>query len=80
MKNKKLLIWTSIFSLVLLFTFGILKIYNSKLLELESRWLLVATLPIFVFIVYSGLIRKFKALGVEFESNIILEASPSEKN
>ena len=29
--------------------------------------------------VYSGLIRKIKILGVEFESNIILEASFSEK-
>lgn len=80
MKNKKLLIWTSFSSLALLLIFGLLKISNSHLLDLESKWLIVAALPIFLFLVYSGLIPKFKALGVEFESNIILEASPSEKN
>lgn len=80
MKNKILLIWTSISSLILLLIFGLLKISNSHLLDLESKWLIVAALPIFIFLVYSGLIRKFKALGIEFESNFILEASPSEKN
>ena len=82
MANKKLniLILTSLLSITLVLLFGILKIYSSPFLKLESRWLLVAAIPVFIGIIYSGLIHRFKALGVEYESAVIIEATTSKRN
>jgi hypothetical protein len=81
MNNKiKLLLYTSIISIFLLVIFSVLKIYHSSVLELESRWLIVASIPLLAGIIFSGQIRRFKGLGVELESNIITEVSPSKKD
>ena len=80
MKNKKILIYASFLSIALLIIFGIFRMYDSRFLELESRWLLVAGIPLFLGIIYSGLIYKFKALGVEYESAVKMEASPSRRD
>lgn len=82
MNNRvlRIIIFTSILSITLLVFFGFLKVYQPHILELESRWLIIAALPLFVGVIYTGIIRKFKALGFEYESAIILEANPSRKN
>jgi len=55
----------SIFFLVTFLTFQ----YNqSEMLKLESRWLLVAGVPLLAALIVGGYIKSFKGFGVELEA------------
>lgn len=58
------------FSLTLFLAFLILQGIGASILELESRWLIVAGVPILLSLIIGGYIKKFKGLGVELETRL----------
>lgn len=49
-------------------------------MDLDTRWLFVASIPILAAIMYSGILSKLKIGGFEIESGIKMEVSPSKKD
>lgn len=69
-KGKRIVLIGSCVSLILFIMFLILQDKGALILELESRWLFVAGVPILVSLIVGGYIRKFKGLGVEIETRL----------
>ncbi|ODB92812.1 hypothetical protein A3197_20795 [Candidatus Thiodiazotropha endoloripes] len=55
----------AIVSIVLLATFLLFQYNESNVLKLESRWLLVAGVPLLAALIVGGYIKSFKGFGVE---------------
>lgn len=69
-EEHSILIVSSFLSLILLIMFVVLQSKNSQILDLNTRWVLVAGVPLLVALVAGGYIRKFKGFGVELESKL----------
>ena len=57
-------------SIALLSLFLIFQHYQSDVLKLESRWLLVAGVPLLAALIVGGYIKNFKGFGVELEASL----------
>ena|SRR5688572_2301338 len=79
MISKKFL-YPALGSAGLLLLFGGLNVLIPNFFDLEAKWLIIAAVPLFIGIIQSGLIRKLKVGGIEYESNLIIEADTSKKN
>jgi len=63
-----------IFSFILLIIFFILQITPCKdMLDIEPLWVLVAFIPLIITILFSGIIKGFKGLGIELEFSKTIE-------
>jgi hypothetical protein len=69
-KKNKILGWAIAVSMLLFIIFGVLQYFESKVLELDSKWLIVSFIPIALALIYTGIIKSFEGLGVKFETNI----------
>lgn len=65
-------IWVTaiIVSIVLFIAFLSLQSYDAKMLNLDVKWLVVASIPLIIAILRSNLIRKFKGFGFELETRL----------
>jgi hypothetical protein len=72
------LIVCAIISLTLFITFLVFQYRDSTLLKLESKWLIVAGVPILIGLIIGSYIKSFKGFGVELES--LLELSIGKVN
>jgi CBS domain-containing protein len=71
MKNKQLVVLIgTIASLIIFIALLILQRINASILELESRWLILAGAPILVALIVGGYIHKFKGFGLEIETRL----------
>jgi hypothetical protein len=68
--DKKILLFASIASLSLLLILFIFQNYDSNILKLDIKWIIVAGVPMMVGILYSGIIKSFKGFGIELETNL----------
>lgn len=70
MKNIKhgILGWCFVISIVLLTVFLYLQYLGARILTLETRWLVVAGVPLLIALIAGGYIKKFKGFGIELES------------
>jgi len=57
-------------SIVFLVTFLVFQYNQSEVLKLESRWLLVAGVPLLAALIVGGYIKSFKGFGVELEASL----------
>lgn len=55
-------------SLLLLGIFLAFQFFDSKMLNLETRWLLASGIPILIALFVGGYIKSFKGFGVELEA------------
>ncbi|MDX9965698.1 hypothetical protein E0765_01645 [Sulfuricurvum sp. IAE1] len=60
----------SMLSIILLVIFFIFQYNESVLLNLETRWLLVAGIPLLATLFIGGYIKSFKGFGVELEAKL----------
>lgn len=58
------------FSLLLLAAVFILQYFKSPILEIETRWLLVAGTPLLAALIAGGYIKVFKGFGLEIETRL----------
>lgn len=70
MKNIKhgILGWCFLTSLILLFVFLYLQHLEAKILSLDTKWLVVAGVPLLIALIAGGYIKRFKGFGIELES------------
>ncbi len=68
----------AVVAIVLLIIFAILQFNDSVILKLESKWLIVAGVPILVGLIIGNYIKSFKGFGIELET--LLESSISKIN
>lgn len=54
--------------------FLVLQYYESSVLSLETKWIVVSVLPLVIWLTYSGIVKKVKVFGIE------LEVAPSKRN
>ncbi len=80
MKNQRLLIFSCILSAVLLIVFGFLKTIESPFLNLDVKWLIISIIPILIAILFSGIIHRLKAFGLEYEGRLEVTVNPTKKN
>lgn len=59
-----------IVSVLLLVLFLYLQENDSKMLNLEIKWLVVASIPLIITILRSNIIQKFKGFGIELETRL----------
>lgn len=67
-KKHKILVRCLLISIALLVVFFYLQYYDSKVLSLEAKWLVVAAVPLLIALFAGGYIKKFKGFGIELES------------
>ncbi len=60
----------AIVSILLLATFLLFQYNDLNVLKLESRWLLVAGIPLLAALIVGGYIKSFKGFGVELEASL----------
>jgi len=71
---KKYLLLSLLLSLILLLGFfGIEKSNFKDILKLDHFWVLIAFLPLFITVMFSGIIKGFKGLGIELELSKTIE-------
>lgn len=71
MKEKlKILKVASFISIGLLVVFSIMQFCDSKILDLDNKWLFVSGIPILIALFLSGVIKSFKGFGIELETNL----------
>lgn len=68
-KEKKLIHYIFPSVLLLLFLFY-LRCQDSKLLNLDAKWLLFAGVPMLLGLIVSGFLKTFKGFGLELEANL----------
>lgn len=68
LEKHSFLIFTSLFSLALLVILLYLQSKESKVLALDSKWLIIAGIPILIGLFGGGYIHKFKGFGLELET------------
>ena len=66
--KHSLLIFASLFSLILLLILLYFQSRKSELLALEAKWLIIAGIPVLVGLLAGGYITKFKGFGIELET------------
>jgi len=71
-RHSSLIICATI-SIILFITFLVFQYRESTLLKLESKWLIVAGIPILIGLIIGSYIKSFKGFGIELES--LLELS-----
>lgn len=59
-----------IISLLFLIFFFILQGYNSSLLKLDIKWLVLCSLPMLIALFVGGYIKSFKGFGLELEARL----------
>src|SRR5438045_221002 len=57
-------------SLILLILFLCLQARGSEVLNLSTKWLIVAFIPLILLILKSNFIQKFKGFGIELETRL----------
>jgi len=67
-KNHKILVRCLLISIALLVVFFYLQYYDSKVLSLEAKWLVVVSVPLLIALFAGGYIKKFKGFGIELEA------------
>lgn len=73
-KKKVEILDSVIISFVLLMIFFLLRISPCKdMLDIEPLWVLVAFIPLIITIIFSGIIKGFKGLGIELEFSKTIE-------
>ena len=71
MNKKDIIVVTGVISSLIIFIILFyLQKNNSNILNLESRWLLLAGIPILLALFIGGYIQKFKGLGIEIEARL----------
>ncbi len=70
LKKYEPIIYGLIISLVILLILFLLQHYGASLLNLETRWLVVAGVPILIALIIGGYIYKFKGFGIELETRL----------
>ena len=65
---KKPIVIGSIVSILLFILILLLKVVNPTILEIDSKWLILAGVPLLVALLTGGYIQHFKGLGIEIES------------
>lgn len=75
-KLKTILI-SGIISVIVLAVFMWLEYCDSKLLELDTKWILLSGIPILVGLVYSGIIKTLKIFDIELEMNLGEKLDPN---
>ena len=70
--TSKLGLWSASIAatVVLLAVFMYLQGQESALLELDSKWVVVAAVPLIVAFLRSDIIQRFKGFGIEFEMRL----------
>ena len=68
-KHRVIIIGLSI-SLGALIILILLNMANRNVLEIETRWLTIAGIPILIALICGGYIRKFKGFGIELETTL----------
>ncbi len=68
LKNNSLFFIGMLLSIILLTAFGLLKTFDSKVLDLKVQWLIFAMIPAVLCVFCGGYIKSFKGFGVEVES------------
>lgn len=66
--KHSLLIFASLFSLILLLILLYFQSKKSELLALEAKWLIIAGIPVLLGLLAGGYIHKFKGFGIELET------------
>jgi len=67
-EKHSLLIFASLFSLILLLILLYFQSRKSELLALEAKWLIIAGIPVLLGLLAGGYITKFKGFGIELET------------
>ncbi len=67
-KAHGLLLVCIFLTMLLLSVFLLLHYTKSELLNLHTKWILIAFAPLLVALIAGGYIRKFKGFGIEFEA------------
>jgi uncharacterized integral membrane protein len=70
LKKHSTLIYGVAISIILLLLFLVLQTRDSAILKLDSKWLIVAGVPILIALFAGGYITKFKGFGVELEAKL----------
>lgn len=71
MKDKKMVVLIgAIASIIIFIALLILQGTNASILKLESRWLMLAGVPLLVALIVGGYIHKFKGFGLEIETRL----------
>jgi hypothetical protein len=73
--KKEIIRHTSLFvlsgiSIVLFIIFMLLQLYEIPILELDSKWIIVSSIPILIGLFIGGYIKSFKGFGIELEANL----------
>ncbi len=63
--------YSMVLSFILLLFFMLLKSYDTRMLALETKWILISALPVFIALLIGGYIKSFKGFGVEIETKTI---------
>jgi hypothetical protein len=69
-RKLKIIIASILGSIILLITFSIMEIFDSKILTLDIKWLIVSGIPILIGLFLSGMIKSFKGFGIELETSL----------
>jgi hypothetical protein len=71
-KQEKTNYWAIgiITSALLLAIFLLLQEINSKILALDIKWIVVASIPLIIALLKSNIIQKFKGFGIELETRL----------
>ena len=71
MKEKQIIVLVGVLvSLIIFIALLILQGTNASILKLESRWLLLAGVPLLIALIVGGYIHKFKGFGLEIETRL----------
>ncbi len=71
MKEKQMIVLIgAVVSLAIFIALLILQGTNSSILNLESRWLMLAGVPLLIALIVGGYIHKFKGFGLEIETRL----------
>lgn len=61
---------SAVISLLLLVFFMVLQAIDSTLLDLDTKWLVVASIPLLVTALKSNIIKRFQGFGIELETRL----------
>lgn len=76
--NHTFLVSSSLASVLLLSFFLILQISTPEILKIDTKWLIVAGLPLLFALIVGGYIKTFKGFGIELETQLKTSIAESE--
>ena len=69
-KKHVFLFWGGGISIILFLFFLLLHYYQSDVLKLETKWLIISGIPILIALIGGGYIKSFKGFGIELEAQL----------